>query len=47
MALLRVKVEFFALNAKKPFATLRFDETNVWTGWPEVVKVVSAFLTRR
>lgn len=47
MPLIKVEVRIHVLNSKKPVVTLHFDETNVWTGWPEVLKTVGALLTRR
>ena len=47
MPLVKIEVRIHVLDSKKPMVILRFDETNVWTGWPQVLKTVGSLLARR
>lgn len=47
MALVDVEVRIRVLGSKKPNLVLHFDEVNVWTGWPEVLKTVGQLLVQR
>ena len=47
VSFLRIEVRVYALGSKKPVTTLRFDETNIWTGWPEILRFVNGILLQR